>query len=154
LKNRNLFVEGWYSTNILGNSDGLNLQDEAAAKNKLYNKTQFLYDVLGYNDFQHKVVIDYYKPRKDKKESWDVIDIIGILNEKMSIRINFQGNDSILASAMILDLCIIATRLLAKSQGGECPGVDFFFKNNISNRPMTDYNSQFEKLTKLLFELQ
>ncbi|MGD8702549.1 MAG: inositol-3-phosphate synthase, partial [Desulfosarcina sp.] len=102
LKARGLYVDGWYSLNILGNADGLNLMDPDNASGKLNNKTHLLDDILGYRVGQrygqptHKVHIDYYPPRGDAKEAWDVVDITGIFGLPMSLRINLQGRDSIL----------------------------------------------------------
>uniref|UniRef100_UPI0006CFCBE6 inositol-3-phosphate synthase n=1 Tax=Desulfosarcina cetonica TaxID=90730 RepID=UPI0006CFCBE6 len=103
LKARGLYVDGWYSLNILGNADGLNLMDPERACGKLNNKTRLLDDILGYpvgeryGRSTHKVHIDYYPPRGDAKEAWDVIDVKGIFGMPMSLRLNLQGRDSILA---------------------------------------------------------
>jgi myo-inositol-1-phosphate synthase len=110
LKARGLYVDGWYSLNILGNADGLNLMDPDHACGKLNNKTHLLDDILGYpvgeryGQPAHKVHIDYYPPRGDAKEAWDVIDVTGIFGMPMSLRLNLQGRDSILAAPMALDL--------------------------------------------------
>ena len=101
LKARSLFVDGWYSVNILGNADGENLNEPDKAKGKLANKTELLDDLLGYqvgeryNSPTHKVRIDYYPPRGDAKEAWDVIDFLGLFGLPMSLRLNLQGRDSI-----------------------------------------------------------
>ena len=97
LKARNLGVDGWYSLNILGNSDGRNLMDPENVQGKLKNKTDLLDDILGYpvgegyDGASHKVHIDYYPPRGDAKEAWDVIDFKGIFGMPMSLRMNLQG---------------------------------------------------------------
>ena len=68
---RALEVEGWYSANILGNNDGLVLDDPGSNKTKVSSKAQCLDDILGYAVPSHTVRIDYYKPRGDQKEAWD-----------------------------------------------------------------------------------
>ena len=150
LRARNLYIYGWYSTNILGNSDGRTLMDEKKARNKLENKTKILSDILGYNPQAHLVKIDYYSPRKDAKEAWDVIDLIGMFGEKMSIRINLQGKDSVLATPIILDVA----RILAVSKEVGISGVlhdlAFFFKTSIYKKPPYNYEDQVFALRSFL----
>jgi len=134
LKARRLRVDGWYSLNILGNADGRNLMDPDCARGKLANKTELLDDVLGYpvgeayGESAHKVHIDYYPPRGDAKEAWDVIDINGLFGLPMSIRVNLQGRDSILAAPMALDLARWVVLLQAAGRGGAVPELGFYFK--------------------------
>ena len=111
LKARKLYVDGWYSLNILGNADGKNLMEPGKAEGKLINKTEILDEILGYSvgekrsqTASHKVHIDYYPPRGDAKEAWDVIDFMGLFGLPMSLRLNLQGRDSILAAPLVLDL--------------------------------------------------
>ncbi len=124
---KNLHVEGWFSTNILGNKDGLVLDDPGSLKSKIMTKSSVLDQILGYSPY-HKVNINYYPPRGDDKEAWDNIDFTGILGMPMQIKVNFLCKDSILAAGNVLDL----VRLLEYSHRfGEC-GVQeqlgFFFK--------------------------
>ncbi|MBS3759263.1 MAG: inositol-3-phosphate synthase [Desulfobacterales bacterium] len=135
LRARALFVNGWYSLNILGNADGENLMDPAHAACKLENKTDVLEDVLGYapgmkhyGKSAHKVHIDYYPPRGDAKEAWDVVDFEGIFALPMSLRLNLQGRDSILAAPLVLDL--VRWMAAAKRAGcaGLVPELAFYFK--------------------------
>lgn len=153
LRARNLFIQGWYSTNILGNSDGHTLMDAKKAKSKLENKTKILSNVLGYNPEAHIVKIDYYSPRKDAKEAWDVIDIVGMFGEKMGIRINLQGKDSVLATPIILDVA----RILAVSKEAKISGVlhelAFFFKTSIYEKPPYTYEDQILVLRSFLKRL-
>jgi myo-inositol-1-phosphate synthase len=113
---RQLKVDGWYSTNILGNNDGLVLNDPASNKSKITSKQGVLDDILGYKVANHQVHIHYYPPRGDAKEAWDNIDLEGFLGERMQIKVNFLCKDSILAAPLVLDL----VRLLdsAKRHGG------------------------------------
>jgi myo-inositol-1-phosphate synthase len=102
---RSLGVRGWFSTNILGNRDGLVLDDPDNFKTKEVSKLGVLEDILKpeenpdlYGDIYHKIRINYYPPHGDNKESWDNIDIFGWLGYKMQIKINFLCRDSILAA--------------------------------------------------------
>ena len=134
LKARNLLVDGWYSLNILGNEDGRNLSDPQKASGKLANKTDFLDVILGYpvgkgyGESTHKVTIDFYPPRGDSKESWDVIDMKGIFGMPMSIRVNMQLRDSILAAPMVIDLAVWMAALHAAGRTGFVPELAFYFK--------------------------
>lgn len=155
LKARRLTVDGWYSLNILGNADGRNLMDPDCARGKLANKTELLDEVLGYRvgeaygESAHKVHIDYYPPRGDAKEAWDVIDIQGLFGLPMSIRVNLQGRDSILAAPMVLDLARWAVLLHAVGRGGAVPELGFFFKKPEGAAPSTTYEDQLRDLKGL-----
>jgi myo-inositol-1-phosphate synthase len=114
LKARMLGLEGWFSTNILGNRDGEVLDDPESFKTKEESKLSVLEHILQpelypdlYKDFYHKVRINYYPPRKDNKESWDNIDIVGWLGYPMQIKVNFLCRDSILAAPIVLDLVLL-----------------------------------------------
>ena len=110
LKSRMLGVNGWFSTNILGNRDGEVLDDPGSFRSKEESKLSALEHILQadlypdlYKDFYHKVRINYYPPRGDAKEGWDNIDIFGWLGYPMQIKINFLCRDSILAAPLVLD---------------------------------------------------
>ena len=113
LKLKLLGLKGWFSTNILGNRDGEVLDDPDNFKSKEETKSSVLeyciqpdlYPEL-YKGYYHKVRIEYYPPRGDAKESWDNLDIFGWLGYPMSIKVNFQCRDSILAAPMALDLVL------------------------------------------------
>lgn len=155
LKARGLYVDGWYSLNILGNADGLNLMDPDTACGKLNNKTRLLDDILGYPVGQrygrstHKVVIDYYPPRGDAKEAWDVIDLRGIFGMPMSLRINLQGRDSILAAPMALDLARWAAALQAVGIAGPVADLGFYFKKPVGDDAPLTFEDQLVALERL-----
>ena len=115
-----LGLSGWFSTNILGNRDGLVLDEPENFRTKEVSKLSTLETILKaddqpdlYSDYYHKVRINYYPPRNDNKESWDNIDIRGWMGYPMQIKINFLCRDSILAAPLCLDLCLLkAKRLL------------------------------------------
>ena len=115
LKTRMLGLEGWFSTNILGNRDGEVLDDPASFKTKEVSKLSVIDTILQpdvypelYGNVYHKVRINYYPPRKDNKEGWDNIDIIGWLNYPMQLKVDFLCRDSILAAPLCLDLVLLA----------------------------------------------
>ena len=155
LKARALLIDGWYSTNILGNADGRNLQDPQCAAGKIENKTDLLDGILDYHVGQHygepahMVRIDYYPPRGDAKEAWDVIDFKGLFGLSMSLRINWQGRDSILAAPMVLDLARWAAALNLADRGGAIAELGFFFKKPVGDDPPRTFQAQLAALAGL-----
>ena len=101
---RNLRLKAWYSTNIIGNHDGYILSNPEYNETKIKDKKYGLEYLLGYNDFEHKVTIDFFKARFDSKESWDSVDFSGWLNTPMCMKINWQGEDAILSAPLLLDI--------------------------------------------------
>jgi myo-inositol-1-phosphate synthase len=142
LKARMLGLDGWFSTNILGNRDGEVLDDPESFKTKEESKLSVLEYILQpelypqlYSKFYHKVRINYYPPRADNKESWDNIDIFGWLGYPMQIKLNFLCRDSILAAPIVLDLVLfmdLAKRSEALSGIGIQEWLSLYFKS-----PMT-----------------
>jgi myo-inositol-1-phosphate synthase len=126
---RRLHIEGWYSTNILGNNDGRVLAEPESNKTKVLSKTSVLDSIVGYPVENHQVHIHYYKPRGDSKEAWDNIDLVGFAGIPMQMKINFLCQDSALAAPIVIDL----VRLLdvAKRQGekGIQRPLSLFFKS-------------------------
>lgn len=155
LKARSLYVDGWYSLNILGNADGKNLMDSERAAGKVANKTALLDNILGYpvgeryGEPSHKVHIDYYPPRGDAKEAWDVIDFQGMFGLPMSIRLNFQARDSILAAPMVLDLTRWMAVLKMAGRSGTIPELGFYFKKPIGENPPLSFQDQVFSLQRL-----
>ncbi len=155
LKARGLYVDGWYSLNILGNADGRNLMDPDNACGKLTNKTRLLDEILEYSVGEryghptHKVHIDYYPPRGDAKEAWDTIDITGLFGMPMSLRLNLQGRDSILAAPMVLDLARWVTALQVAGVAGPIPDLGFFFKRAVGSGAPLTFQDQLAALSRL-----
>src|SRR5881275_2714753 len=141
-KARLLGLNGWFSTNILGNRDGEVLDDPGSFKTKEESKLSVLEHILQpevypqlYKDFSHLVRINYYPPRGDNKEGWDNIDIFGWLGYPMQIKINFLCRDSILAAPIVLDLVLfldLAQRSAELRGLGIQEWLSFYFKS-----PMT-----------------
>jgi myo-inositol-1-phosphate synthase len=127
-RSRALTVEGWYSTNILGNRDGLALDDPASLASKLQTKGRVLDSILGYPVEDHVVRIDYYRPRGDQKEAWDAIDLIGFLGQRMQIKVDFQCRDSILAAPLAIELARLTDLAQQRGQGGVQRQLGWFFK--------------------------
>ena len=155
---RCLGLAGWFSTNILGNRDGLVLDEPANFRTKEVSKLSTLESILVpenqpdlYTDYYHKVRINYYPPRNDNKEGWDNIDIFGWMGYPMQIKINFLCRDSILAAPLCLDLCLLIDLAARNGRYGTQRFLSFFLKS-----PMHDYtvdevpvNNLFQQYTML-----
>ncbi|NOT48217.1 MAG: inositol-3-phosphate synthase [Acidobacteria bacterium] len=135
LKSRMLGLDGWYSTNILGNRDGEVLDDPENFKSKEVSKLSVLEHIFQpevypdlYGNFSHVVRINYYPPRGDNKEGWDNIDIFGWLGYKMQIKIDFLCRDSILAAPLALDLALFMDLAQRAGMRGVQEWLSFYFK--------------------------
>ncbi|HEX4374817.1 MAG TPA: inositol-3-phosphate synthase [Puia sp.] len=153
---RALGIRGWFSSNILGNRDGLVLDHPDNFKTKEVSKLSVLDDILQpdinpelYGDLYHKVRINYYPPHGDNKESWDNIDIFGWLGYQMQIKINFLCRDSILAAPIVLDLALFSD--LAKRAGmyGIQEWLSFYFKSPQTAPGLRPEHDIFKQLIKL-----
>ena len=129
LRARHLKLKGWYSTNILGNTDGAVLDNPLHGATKIQSKESVLEQILGYDDFTHRVRIDYYPPRGDAKEAWDCIDFEGWLGTPMSMRVDWQGSDSALAAPLVLDLVRLTELAQRRAEGGPLAHLAMFFKD-------------------------
>jgi myo-inositol-1-phosphate synthase len=156
LKARLLGVEGWYSTNILGNRDGEVLDDPESFKTKEESKKSVLDYILQpqlypdlYKDLCHVVRINYYPPRGDNKEGWDNIDLVGWLGYPMQLKINFLCRDSILAAPIVLDVALFLD--LAKRAGmhGIQEWLSFYFKSPVHAPGLYPEHDLFIQLMKL-----
>jgi myo-inositol-1-phosphate synthase len=156
LKARLLGVEGWYSTNILGNRDGEVLDDPESFKTKEESKKSVLDYILQphlypglYDDICHVVRINYYPPRGDNKEGWDNIDIFGWLGYPMQLKINFLCRDSILAAPIVLDLVLFLDLARRAGMGGIQEWLSFFFKSPMHARELYPEHDLFIQSMKL-----
>ena len=138
---RCLGLSGWFSTNILGNRDGLVLDDPDNFRTKEVSKLSTLESILVpekqpdlYTDYYHKVRINYYPPRGDDKEGWDNIDIFGWMGYPMQVKINFLCRDSILAAPLMLDLVLLSDLAARYGRYGIQRFLSFYLKS-----PMHDY---------------
>jgi myo-inositol-1-phosphate synthase len=126
---RRLLIEGWYSANVLGNSDGLVLDDPSSNKTKVLSKAAVLDSIVGYHVENHQVHIHYYKPRGDSKEAWDNIDIVGFAGVPMQIKINFLCQDSVLAAPLVIDLVRLLDVAKRVGERGIQRQLSMFFKS-------------------------
>ena len=153
IKTRNLGLAGWFSTNILGNRDGLVLDEPANFHTKEVSKLSTLETICKaedqpdlYGNIYHKVRINYYPPRNDDKEGWDNIDIFGWMGYPMQIKINFLCRDSILAAPLLLDLTLLSDLAARAGRYGIQRFLSIFLKS-----PMHDF-TRGEKAVNNLFE--
>ena len=156
LRARALGVDGWFSTNILGNRDGAVLDDPDNFKTKEVSKLSVLEESLEpdllpalYGDLYHKVRINYYPPRGDNKESWDNIDIRGWLNYPMQIKINFLCRDSILAAPVALDLALFLDLAKRSGMSGIQEWLSFYLKSPQAPKGLHPIHDIFKQLNKL-----
>ena len=163
LKTRMLGLDGWFSTNILGNRDGEVLDDPDSFKTKEVSKLSVIETILDgeehpelYGNIFHKVRINYYPPRNDNKEGWDNLDIFGWMGYPMQIKVDFLCRDSILAAPLLLDLVLFSD--LAKRAGryGIQDWLSFYLKSpmhDFEHKPVHDLFQQFTILKNNLREM-
>jgi myo-inositol-1-phosphate synthase len=156
LKARLLGVQGWYSTNILGNRDGEVLDDPESFKTKEESKKSVLDYILQphlypelYSNLHHVVRINYYPPRGDNKEGWDNIDLVGWLGYPMQLKINFLCRDSILAAPIVLDVALFLDLAKRAGMAGIQEWLSFYFKSPQHAPELYPEHDVFIQLMKL-----
>ncbi|MGA3257971.1 MAG: inositol-3-phosphate synthase [Bryobacteraceae bacterium] len=156
LKSRLLGVNGWFSTNILGNRDGEVLDDPGSFRSKEVSKSSALEYILQkqlypdlYGNVYHKVRIEYYPPRGDAKEGWDNIDIFGWLGYPMQIKVNFLCRDSILAAPLVLDIVLFMDLAQRAGMRGIQEWLSFYFKAPMHAPEVYPEHDVFIQLMKL-----
>jgi len=156
LKARLIGLNGWFSTNILGNRDGEVLDDPESFKTKEESKLGVLEYILQpkvypdlYSNLYHKVRINYYPPRGDNKEGWDNIDIFGWLGYPMQIKIDFLCRDSILAAPIVLDLALFLDLAQRCEMKGIQEWLSFYFKSPMCAPELYPEHDLFIQLMKL-----
>ncbi len=156
LKARLLGVEGWYSTNILGNRDGEVLDDPESFKTKEESKKSVLDYILQpqlypdlYGHLCHVVRINYYPPRGDNKEGWDNIDLVGWLGYPMQLKINFLCRDSILAAPIVVDVALFLDLAKRAGMAGIQEWLSFYFKSPVHAPGLYPEHDLFIQLMKL-----
>ena len=156
IKSRLLGLNGWFSTNILGNRDGEVLDNPKNFKTKEESKLSVLDHIFQpelhpnlYGDFYHKVRINYYPPRGDQKEAWDNIDIFGWLGYPMQIKVNFLCRDSILAAPIVLDLIIFMDLAQRAGMKGIQEWMSFYFKSPMHDESLYPEHDIFIQSMKL-----
>ena len=156
LKARLIGVEGWYSTNILGNRDGEVLDDPESFKTKEESKKSVLDYIFQpnlypdlYEKLCHVVRINYYPPRGDNKEGWDNIDLVGWLGYKMQLKVNFLCRDSILAAPIVLDVALFLDLAKRVGYSGIQEWLSFYFKSPMHAKGLYPEHDIFIQQTKL-----
>ncbi len=156
LKSRMLGVKGWFSTNILGNRDGLVLDEPLSFRSKEVTKASSLDYIFQpdkypdlYKDLYHKIRINYYPPIGDNKEAWDNIDIFGWLGYPMQIKVNFLCRDSILAAPVALDLALFMDLAQRANMSGIQEWLSFYFKSPMVAPSLYPEHDIFIQLMKL-----
>jgi myo-inositol-1-phosphate synthase len=156
LKARLLGVDGWYSTNILGNRDGEVLDDPESFKTKEESKKSvldYIFQPQLYPDLYahlcHVVRINYYPPRGDNKEGWDNIDLVGWLGYPMQIKVNFLCRDSILAAPIVLDVALFLDLAKRANMHGIQEWLSFYFKSPVHAPGLYPEHDLFIQLMKL-----
>jgi myo-inositol-1-phosphate synthase len=156
LKARLIGLNGWFSTNILGNRDGEVLDDPESFKTKEESKLGVLEYILQpdvypdlYQNLYHKVRINFYPPRGDNKEGWDNIDIFGWLGYPMQIKIDFLCRDSILAAPIVLDLALFLDLAQRCGMKGIQEWLSFYFKSPMCAPELYPEHDLFIQLMKL-----
>jgi myo-inositol-1-phosphate synthase len=158
LKAKLLGAQGWFSTNILGNKDGLVLDEPENFRTKEHSKLESLHSILEterypelYGDLHHTVRINYYPPRGDSKEGWDNIDILGWMGYPMQIKVNFLCKDSILAAPIVLDLALLLDWAHGQGWSGIQEWMSFYFKDPHSEgKALHDLMRQHQNLLSTL----
>ncbi|MBD3336551.1 MAG: inositol-3-phosphate synthase [Candidatus Eisenbacteria bacterium] len=155
-KARLIGIDGWFSTNILGNRDGEVLDDPESFKTKEESKLSVLDSILQphlypdlYGKLFHKVRINYYPPRGDNKEGWDNIDIFGWLGYPMQIKVDFLCRDSILAAPIVLDLALFMDLAARSQMRGIQEWLSFYFKSPMHAEELYPEHDLFIQLMKL-----
>ena len=158
---RLLGISGWFSTNILGNRDGMVLDDPESFRSKEISKLGVLDTILRpdlypelYGSFYHKVDINYYPPRGDDKESWDNIDIFGWMGYPMQVKVNFLCRDSILAAPVALDLVLFTDLAARAGMHGIQEWLSFYWKSPMVREGLYPENDLFVQRSKLMNTLR
>ena len=141
---RNLKVLSWVGHNILGNRDGMVLNDPQNKASKVKSKDHLLGELLGYRPQSH-VSIEYIESLDDWKTAWDHIHFEGFLGTKMTLQFTWQGCDSLLAAPLVLDIARLSLLAQRRGESGTLKHLACFFKSPIGV-DQHDFNKQFEML--------
>jgi myo-inositol-1-phosphate synthase len=141
---RALTVEGWYGTNILGNTDGLVLADPDNKASKITSKKGVLEGILGYAP-EGDVRIDYFKPLADHKVAWNFIQFRGWGGHRMRMQFTWEGTDSVLAAPLVLDIARLLLLARQRGESGPIGALALFFKTPEGSSEMNLYK-QYDAL--------
>jgi myo-inositol-1-phosphate synthase len=141
---RNLRVLSWVGHNILGNRDGLVLNDTENKASKMKSKDALLAELLGYKP-QSLVSIEYVESLDDWKTAWDHVHFEGFLGTKMTLQFTWQGCDSLLAAPLVIDLVRLTALAQRRAESGIMPHLACFFKSPLGVNEH-DFGKQFGML--------
>lgn len=141
---RNLRVLSWEGHNILGNTDGVVLEEDANKAGKMESKESLLEEILGY-ETHNAVRIDYTPSLGDWKTAWDHVHFEGFLETKMKMQFTWEGSDSALAAPLLLDLVRLIAFADERGEGGPQPHLASFFKSPMGVEEH-DLSRQLERL--------
>ena len=156
LKARCLGLEGWYSTNILGNRDGEVLDDPESFKTKEMSKLGALEYILQphlypdlYEHFHHVVRINYYRRAVTTKRAGTTsISSAGSATRCRS-RSTFSVVTSILAAPIVLDLALFMDLAQRAGMAGIQEWLSFYFKTPMTAPSLYPEHDLFIQLMKL-----
>ena len=78
-----------------------------------------------------------------------MIDFLGLFGLPMSLRLNLQGRDSILAAPLVLDLARWMAALQRSGKSGLVPELGFYFKRPLGDKPFLTFEDQLTGLHDL-----
>lgn len=142
---RNFRLLAWEGYNLLGNRDGLVLNDPNHARAKISDKASVLTAIFPDQNFHSQVRIDYVPTLEDWKTAWDLIQFEGFLGTRMTMQFTWQGCDSMLAAPLVLDLARFAEDAHRRGMSGHMPHLSCFFKAPFQVREQ-DFFAQFRML--------
>ncbi len=143
---RALTVEGWYGTNILGNTDGQVLADPENRASKITSKQGVLEACLGYSP-EGDVRIDYFPPLADHKVAWNFIQFRGWGGHRMRMQFTWEGTDAVLAAPLVLDLARLINFAWQRGEAGPIGALGLFFKTP-EGSPEMNLHRQYEALLR------
>jgi myo-inositol-1-phosphate synthase len=144
---RRLRVMAWEGYNMLGNRDGLVLEDPASLGAKVKDKDGALRRILRDPETHTRVRIDYVPSLDDWKTAFDFIHFRGFLGARMALSFTWQGCDSALAAPLVLDLARLAAHALRRGEKGTLPYLAPFFKSPLDVEEQ-DFGRQQEGLLR------
>ena len=147
---RALTVEGWYGTNILGNTDGQVLADPENRASKITSKQGVLEQCLGYAP-DGDVRIDYFRPLGDHKVAWDFIQFRGWGGHRMRMQFTWEGTDAVLAAPLVIDIARLSLLAQRRGESGPIGALGLFFKTPEGSTEM-NLHRQYDILLRWLDE--
>ncbi|MCR4318427.1 MAG: inositol-3-phosphate synthase [Planctomycetes bacterium] len=146
---RGLNLLSWQAYNMLGNTDGQVLSEEANLKSKLVGKDAPLRKIAGAGAHL-KTSIDFVPSLADQKTAMDFVHFEGFLGSKMTLSFTWQGYDSALAAPLVIDLVRLLDVAAQRGESGPQRHLASYFKSPIAYEGAHDFHVQFECLLKYI----